>query len=121
VVIADDDTLIRDMLRLVLRDSEYEVVGEAANGFAALELCEKLEPDIILLDINMPGVDGLGVLDLIKHRPTRCQFIMISADATMEKVKRAMENGAAGFIVKPLRPGKVLDEINYSLRQAQKK
>lgn len=119
VLIADDDTLIREMLRLLLRDSEYDVVGEATNGPATLELFEKLAPDIVLLDINMPGIDGIEVLEAVKHKAIKSRFIMISAEATMEKVKQALAHGAAGFIVKPLRPGKILDEINNSLRQPE--
>jgi two-component system chemotaxis response regulator CheY len=66
IVIADDDAFLREMLRLLLRSDDYEVIGEAANGAVAFDLCRKLRPDVALLDINMPVKDGLSVLEELK-------------------------------------------------------
>ena len=59
VVIADDEPIIVMNLKEILEDSGYSVVGEASNGFAAIDLCRSLHPDILIIDINMPGLDGL--------------------------------------------------------------
>jgi two-component system chemotaxis response regulator CheY len=121
LLIADDDTFIRETLRILLRDSEFNVIGEASHGDIAFDLCKSLRPRLVLLDINMPGKDGLAVLEQVQALKIHTQFIMISADATLDKVKRALALGALGFLVKPLKPGKVLDEIQKCFERASGK
>ncbi len=115
VLVVDDDSMIRDTLKIILRADDYEIAGEASNGESALELCRKFHPGVVLLDINMPGMDGLEVLRVIKQRLPATRVIMISADSTMERVKEAIASGAAGFIVKPFNAGRVLDDITAVL------
>ena len=117
VVIADDDSYIRGVLRLLLRSDEYEVVGEAADGEAALELCNRLRPAVVLLDINMPNKDGLEVLDELNAAKYSGKVVLISADATLDKVQLSVQKGAAGFIVKPFNSGTVLDELRMCLQK----
>ena len=117
VVIADDDPYLRGLLRLLLRSDEYDVVGEAADGEAALELCKRLRPAVVLLDINMPSKDGLAVLDELNTTKYAGKVVMISAEATLDKVKLAVQKGAAGFIVKPFNSGTVLDELRICLQK----
>jgi two-component system, chemotaxis family, chemotaxis protein CheY len=116
IVIADDDAFLREMLRVLLRSDDYDVVGEAPNGEVALELCTRLRPDIALLDINMPVKDGLAVLDALKGSNSPSRVVMMSAEATLDKVKLAVEKGAAGFIVKPFTSGTVLEELRDRLK-----
>ncbi len=106
------------MLRLLLRYDAYDVVGEASNGAVAFDLCRKLRPAVALLDINMPVKDGLTVLDEIKALNLSCDVVMMSAEATLDKVKFAVEKGAKGFLAKPLTAGSVLRELRDRLRSS---
>ena len=117
IVIADDDPFLREMLRILLRSDAYDVIGEASNGEAALDLCRKLQPDIALLDINMPVKDGLAVLDELTASKCPSQVVMMSAEATLDRVKLAVAKGAKGFIVKPFTAGSVLDELRSRVRR----
>lgn len=116
VVVVDDDSMMREMLKLILRSESYSVVGEASNGQDAITLCEKLAPTLVLLDINMPKMDGLQALDEIRRASPESMVIMVSADATMDRVSEAVKKGAAGFVVKPLNAATVLDRIAICLR-----
>ena len=118
-IVADDDPYLREMLRLLLRSDHYEVVGEAPNGEVAVQLCKRLRPDVALVDINMPIKDGLAVLEELKTLELPVRVVMISAEATLDKVKLAIDKGATGFIVKPFRSGTVLDELRHCLQRAQ--
>ena len=117
IIIADDDSYMRGLLRLLLRSDEYDVVGEAADGEAALDLCSRLHPAVILLDINMPDKDGLQVLDDLNAAKYGGKVVLISGEATLDKVKLAVQKGAAGFIVKPFNSGTVLDELRICLQK----
>ena len=117
VIVVDDDSMMREMLKLILRSESYSVVGEASNGQDAITLCERLAPTLVLLDINMPKMDGLQALDEIRKTSPKTMVIMVSADATMDKVSEAVKKGAAGFVVKPLKAASVLDRIAVCLKE----
>lgn len=121
VFIADDDMMIRSLLRLILREDGYNVVGEAATGEGIVDNCKHARPEVLLLDINMPGADGLQVLEKIRVAQPEVKVIMISADATLERVTEALQKGASGFIVKPFNAAKVLDDISNALRKSGNK
>jgi len=116
VLVVDDDSLMREMLKAILRSENYQVAGEASNGEGAIELCAKLKPDMMLLDINMPKMDGLQVLEAIRQTHPAVKVIMVSAEATMDKVTEAIGKGAAGFVVKPLNAARVLDSIGNCIK-----
>ena len=120
VVVVDDDSMMREMVKLVLRGESYSVIGEASNGHDAIALCEKLQPDLVLLDINMPIMDGLQALEGIRKVSMESIVIMVSADSTMGKVSDAIKNGAAGFIVKPLNAARVLGSVEMCLKARKK-
>ncbi len=120
VVVVDDDSVMREMLKLILRNEAYSVIGEAVNGNDAISLCEKLTPGMVLLDINMPKMDGLQALEGILKVSPGSIVIMVSADATMDKVSEAMQKGAAGFVIKPFNAVSVLDRIAQCLKGASK-
>jgi len=111
VLVVDDDHLMREILKAILRSEEYQVVGEASNGEDAVSLCAKLNPRLVLLDINMPKMDGLQVLMAIRQVHPKTKVIMVSAAATMDKVSEAIKEGAAGFVVKPFNAARVLDKV----------
>lgn len=120
VVVVDDDGMMRDMLKITLRGDGYSVIGEAANGVEAVSKCGNLKPDVVLLDINMPQMDGLQALTEIHKICPDTIVIMISAEATMEKVSEAIKKGAAGFVVKPLNAANVLERVSACLRSHRK-
>jgi len=111
VVVIDDESMMRQMLTLILTSGGYQVVGEAINGQDGIALCEKLKPDLVLLDINMPKMNGLLALEFIREQNPATKVIMVSVESKQVKVAEAIKRGASGFVVKPLNPASVLDRI----------
>lgn len=110
--------MMREVLKLILHsEKKYRVINEASNGQEAIALCAKLKPDLVLLDINMPGMDGMQALEEIRKINPAIKVIMISADATMDRVSEAIKKGAMGFVVKPLNAATVIDRIENCLRK----
>ncbi len=112
VLVVDDDRMMQELLKFMLRSEAYPIVGQASNGADAVMQCLELKPDIVLLDINMPKMDGIQALEEIRKASPATMVLMVSGDATIDKVKEALEKGAAGFVVKPLKPASVLDKIS---------
>ncbi|MCL5037682.1 MAG: response regulator [Chloroflexi bacterium] len=112
VVIADDARFMRLMLRDILERNGFEVVGEAENGAEALNLFKEHRPDLVTLDVVMPGYDGLTALKAIIGYDGNARVVMVSAMGQMPFVEEAMSNGAKGYIVKPFSPAKVLETIH---------
>lgn len=108
ILIVDDNDLMRSLLRGILRSEGYNVVGEARNGATAIEMAERIRPDIVCLDVMMPTMNGLEALRQIKAAHPEMWVIMVSGNASPENVQEAIANGAAGFIVKPFNAAKVL-------------
>jgi two-component system response regulator DegU len=101
VLIADDHALFREGLRMLLtQESGIQVVGEATQGDEALSMAEALEPDILLLDIRMPKVDGLTVLPKIREKSPRTKVLILSAFFDDDLIIEAMQNGAKGYLLK---------------------
>ena len=117
VMVVDDDSIMRQMLKLILQSENYQVVGEAADGVNAVILCARLKPDLVLLDINMPIMDGLQTLDEIHKMNPAVKVMMVSAEATMDRVSEAIKNGASGFVVKPLNAANVLNRIESCFKE----
>jgi two-component system chemotaxis response regulator CheY len=111
IIIVDDNDMMRSILRGMLRGDEYEVIGEARNGMVAVEIAERLTPDIICMDIVMPEKDGLTALSEIKTANPKIEIVMITSNTEPETVREAIQNGASGFIVKPFNTARVLDTI----------
>lgn len=116
ILIAEDNQVVREVLRGVIRhDARLRVVGEAANGDAALELVESLKPDVVCLDILMPGLDGLAVLKVIREQHPDTKVILVTGQSTSEVVTEALKLGASGFVVKPFNADKLLRAIYNAL------
>jgi two-component system chemotaxis response regulator CheY len=116
VFIVDDNEVIRRALRgLIRHDERLIVVGEAASGEMALEGISALKPDLVCLDILLPGIDGLAVLRTIREEHPTVRVVMITGQATSETVSKARELGAHGFVVKPFNGAKVLATIHAAL------
>ena len=118
VFIVDDDNLSRQLLRAILRDTPLKLVGEATTGEMALEAMEKLQPDIVCLDIVMPGIGGIETLKVIREKYPRTITLMISGEPRGDVVAQAIANGAAGFVVKPFNAGRVLDALKHAVSKA---
>lgn len=119
VLIADDDNVTRHLLRTIFLQSELEVVGEATNGEDAVAFCQTLQPNVLLLDLNMPRMNGLDALQTLRHDHPKLAVIMISSDATLSNVEEARALGVDNFIVKPFNAARVLAAITRSLKVAQ--
>ncbi len=120
IMIVDDNDMMRSILRGMLRGEQYDVVGEARNGVAAVEMAERTKPDIICMDVLMPELDGIHAMSQIKAQRPETAFVMITGNADPETVQQSIENGAAGFIVKPFNAARVLDtleKVGNRLRQ----
>ena len=111
VLIVDDNDLMRTLLRGILRGEDYQIIGDARNGALALEFIEKDKPDIVLLDVVMPEMDGLETLQTIKGRYPSMVVVMITGNPSVENVQESIQRGATGFIIKPFNTAKVLDTM----------
>ncbi len=117
VVIADDDGVSRTLLRLIIKEADYDIVAEAMDGEAAVDLCMHHRPDLICLDVMMPKLDGIGALKAIKAACPSTSVLMITGDSAATTVKDALQNGASGYVVKPFNVGKVVDAIARALNK----
>jgi len=107
ILVVDDESSIRESLSGILRDEGYEV-SVATDGVMALKKVEEDPPDLIFLDIVMPGIDGLETLQKLKERFPEIYVIIISAYGTIETAVKALKYGAFDFIEKPLSLDKVV-------------
>ncbi|RME75609.1 MAG: DNA-binding response regulator [Chloroflexi bacterium] len=114
VLIADDHGIVREGLRSLLENAGLQVVGEAANGQETLALVDRLQPQVVLLDIRMPDIDGLQVLARIKAAHPQVSVIMLTTYANPGYLARAVNLGAAGYLSKDINP----DRIPVAVRAA---
>jgi len=111
VLLIDDNDITREVLRVVLRNEGYNVVGEATDGGTGLDLALKLRPDIILLDVVMPKVSGLDILPKIKDMLPDSRVLMVTANKDQETISEAVKAGIHGFILKPFNAQKIIDSV----------
>lgn len=111
IVIADDNDMMRSILRGMLRNQEYDVVGEARNGSVAVEIVGRLKPDIVCMDVMMPEKNGITALAEIKAAQPNVEIIMVTSSSDPETVQESILNGASGFIIKPFNAARVLDTL----------
>lgn len=111
ILVVDDAMFMRMMLKDILSKNGYEVVGEAANGREAIEKYIELRPDLVLLDITMPEMDGLEALKKIKMIEPKAKIIMCSAMGQQNMVIEAIQNGAIDFVVKPFQQDRVIESL----------
>ena len=111
ILIVDDAAFMRMMIKDILTKNGYNVVGEAENGAKAFEKYNELKPDLVLMDITMPEVDGIAALKKIKGADPNALIIMCSAMGQQAMVIEAIQGGAKDFIVKPFQPDRVLEAV----------
>ncbi|NYT24701.1 response regulator transcription factor [Alcaligenaceae bacterium] len=101
ILLIDDHTLFRSGVRLLLkRQSDFEVVAEAADGIEGLKRARELRPDAILLDLNMPGLSGLEVLQILSQDLPDCAVIVLTVSEEGDELAQALRSGARGYLVK---------------------
>ena len=118
VIVAEDEALIRMDIVEVLREAGFDVVGEAADGESAVALARELHPDLVVMDITMPKLDGLSAAEIIGNERI-APVVMLTAFAQPEFVARASEAGAIAYVVKPFTPERLLPQIEVALARYQ--
>jgi DNA-binding NarL/FixJ family response regulator len=112
VLLADDQTLVRDGFRsIVEQEADMTVVGEASNGKEAVDRARELQPDVVLMDIRMPLLDGLEATRLLLARPTSSRVLVLTTFDRDEYVYEALRAGASGFLLKDIRRGQLTEAI----------
>ena len=111
ILICDDAAFMRMMIKDILTKNGYNVVGEAENGAKAVEKYAELKPDLVLMDITMPEMDGIQALKKIKESDPSAMIIMCSAMGQQAMVIEAIQGGAKDFIVKPFQAERVLEAV----------
>ena len=115
VLIADDAAFMRMMIKNILTEAGYEIVGEAENGAVAVARYRELKPDLTTMDITMPEMDGLAALKEIRSGDPGARVVMCSAMGQQSMVIESIQAGARDFIVKPFQPDRVLEAIQKAL------
>jgi len=108
ILLVDDHPLTRSALAGLLGQHEFDVVGEASDGEEAVQSAAALQPDLILLDLSMPGVDGLSALPRLREAAPRCEVVVLTASGTEENLLGAIRGGAAGYLLKSEPPERIV-------------
>lgn len=115
IVICDDSAFMRLVITKILTEDKHEVVAQAADGEAAVQLYREFKPDLMTMDITMPKLDGIGAVRLITEMDPSMRIIMVTAIGQRAIITDAIKAGAADFIVKPFEPEKVRDTVRRVL------
>ncbi len=111
ILIVDDAAFMRMMIKDILTKNGYEIAAEAENGLKAVEKYQETNPDLVLMDITMPEMDGIQALKKIKEVDAGAKVIMCSAMGQQAMVIEAIQSGAKDFIVKPFQADRVLEAV----------
>ncbi len=114
VLIADDHRMLREGLCRSLEEHGLRVTGEAANGAEAVKLAEQLRPDVILMDVTMPVLDGVEATRLVRRHVPGCQVVMLTMHADREVMARAIQAGAVGYLVKDCSAEDVVEAVRMA-------
>ena len=118
VLICDDAVFMRSLLREILEQAGYEVVGEATTGAEAVDLYKELRPDIVTLEVVMPDIGGIdAVREIVKSDPD-ARILMCSALGQESLVMEVLQAGACGYVVKPFKPHQLLNAMALALRNS---
>ncbi len=117
-LVVEDETLIRLDIVETLEAAGYEVVGQAGDGEQAIALAEELQPELIVMDVKMPGIDGITAADRILENQN-CAIVMLTAFSQSELVDRARDAGAMAYVVKPFTPAELIPAVEIAVSRAQ--
>ena len=115
ILICDDAAFMRMMIKDIITKNGYEVVGEAANGAEAVEKYSQLKPNLVMMDITMPEMNGIDALKKIKENDGDANVIMCSAMGQQAMVIESIQAGAKDFIVKPFQVERVLEAVQKAI------
>lgn len=115
ILISDDAAFMRMMLKDILTKNGYEVVGEAENGLRAVDKYKELSPDLVLMDITMPEMNGIDAVKAIKQLDPNAKVIMCSAMGQQAMVVESIQAGAKDFIVKPFQADRIVEALKKVL------
>jgi len=116
ILIVDDAAFMRMMVKDILTKNGFTVIGEAENGAVAVEKYMELTPDLVIMDITMPEMDGLQAVREIKKRDAKARVVMCSAMGQQAMVIDAIQSGAKDFIVKPFQADRVVEAVTKALK-----
>ena len=119
ILIVDDSAFMRSMLQDILTEAGYEIAGEAGDGEKALDRYRAVKPDLVTMDIVMPEVNGIEAVKQLMREDPKAKILMVSAMGQESLVKEAIAAGARGFVVKPFKPEKVIEEVTRVLGAKQ--
>jgi DNA-binding NarL/FixJ family response regulator len=109
VLIVDDHPLTRDALGSLLIQNGFALAGEASDGQEAIEAARRLQPDLILLDLSMPGMDGLAALPKLREAAPECEVVVLTASVAEENLLASIRAGAAGYLLKTEPPERIVE------------
>ena len=117
ILIADDHLIIRKGLRLILEtEDDFELVGEASDGNEALSLCKKLKPDVVLMDLRMPNMDGLTAIEKLRAEQPEVAVVILTTFNEDELMLRGLQSGARGYLLKDTDRNTLFDTIRAAAR-----
>ncbi|HOV15021.1 MAG TPA: response regulator [Spirochaetota bacterium] len=116
ILLADDLSFMRMVQKEILEEKGYEVVAEASDGLEAIEKYKSMKPEIVILDITMPNMNGLDAMHKIFEIDKSAKIIMCSALGQQQLIVEAIKSGVKDFIVKPFKPERMLSAIEKALR-----
>jgi two-component system, NarL family, response regulator DegU len=114
LLLADDHRMLRQSLRRSLEDEGYDIVGEARDGLEAVSLTLDLAPDVVLMDVSMPGIDGVEATRRIMSATHAIRVVMLTMHADVDVARRALSAGATGYLIKDCS----IDEVHQAIQQA---
>lgn len=117
-LVVEDEALIRLDIAETLEEAGFDVVGQAGDGQKAIELADELEPDLVVMDVKMPGMDGITAAEKILATK-RCAMVMLTAFSQSELVERARDAGAMAYVVKPFTPADLIPAVEIALSRSQ--
>jgi two-component system chemotaxis response regulator CheY len=112
LLLIDDSEFARDLLKLILEEEGHVVVGEAADGTEGVEKYKILKPDLVILDMIMPKMNGLETLQAIRKWDKDAKVLILSADGQEVHIRKAIKEGSCGYINKPFKKHAVMDEVS---------
>lgn len=114
ILIADNESIIRMDLRELLEEAGHEVIGEAADGFGAVEMTRKLKPDLVIMDIKMPEMDGIAAAKIISNEKL-APVLLLTAYSQKEIVEKAKDSGVLAYLVKPVKESNLFPAMEIAL------